>query len=146
MNKKKIPVLIPLAILGGILIYCWTTFITTDLIGTWRHYIGITMYLIIVAMLFKSIKYSTILLGVYLLFATFSLLAITPAISTSWIRIGPVSTPPVQLLSLGIFILYAILNFNPLVDFYLDYKEAKDAKKTAVEANPNPVEEVKDMP
>ena len=125
MNKKKIPVLIPILVIGAMLVYSWTTFLTTDLIASWRHYIGSVVYIIIVVTFFLNIKFSTILLGVYLLFATFNLLAVTPSISTNWIQIGPVSTPPVQLVSLGIFVLYAILNFNPIVDFYLDYKERK---------------------
>jgi hypothetical protein len=62
------------------------------------------------------------------LLATFNGLAMTAEIGTSWLRIGPIETPPIQLLSLGLFILFFILNFDPLVDIFLDYKEAKQAK------------------
>ena len=135
MDKKKTPVLIPLIIVGGIILYCWTVIIATELLATWRHYLGLVLYLLLLVVLFKNFTYATIGLGVYLLFASFALLAITPSITTNWIRIGPVSTPPIHLLSAGIFITYAILNFNSLVDYYLDYKEGKLAGKKALAAN-----------
>ena len=53
----------------------------------------------------------------------------TVEITTSWLRIGPVQTPPIQLLSLGLFVLFAVLNLDPLIDIYLDYKESKQAIK-----------------
>ena len=132
-------VLITLIIVGSMLTYCWISFITTDYIATWRHYAGLLMYLILVAVLFKNLQYATILLGLYLLFAAFALIAITPGITTSWVKIGPISTPPVQLLSLGIFILYAILNFYPLVDWYLEYTERQAERKKPRAGNGNPV-------
>lgn len=68
--------------------------------------------------------------------ATFNLLAYTPAISTTrfGINIGSVqlATPPVQLLSLGIFVLYFILNLDSLINIYLDYKEARQMKLNTV--------------
>lgn len=67
-------------------------------------------------------------MGVFLLLATFNALAITPAITTSWLNIGGLTTPPVQLMSLGILVLYAILNMDTLIDIQLDYKEAKEQK------------------
>lgn len=103
---------------------------TTDLLATWRHYLAIGLYLILIIVSAKSLKYSRIGLEIYLILATFALHAITPDITTSWIRIGPISTPPVQLLSLGILTLYAIINLNSLIDMYLDYEDVKIARKT----------------
>lgn len=40
--------------------------------------------------------------------------------------------PDIQLSGLFVFVIYAVLNFDPLTEFYLDYKEAKskqDPKK-----------------
>ena len=123
--KQKIKILIPLILLTAMLIYCWTVFLSTDIIASWRHWVGIILYLITAVAFFRSLKLATFVLGAYLLLTTFNLLAVTPTIKTSWINIGPVSTPPVQLLSLGLFILYFVLNFDSMTEYYLDYKEAK---------------------
>lgn len=128
MTKQKIFILIPLAIAAGLLIYCWTIILSIDTLATWRHYVGIVLFLTLIFFYFKSYKLTVIGTGIYFLLATFNVLSMTAEISTSWLRIGPVQTPPVQLLSLGLFILFGILNFDPLIDMYLDYKEAKQAK------------------
>ncbi|WP_153798897.1 hypothetical protein [Foetidibacter luteolus] len=73
--------------------------------------------------MFKRLKAARILLGVYLLLATFNIIAVTAIIRTNSISIGPVSTPPVQLLSLLLLVIYAILNTDCLIEEYLDYKE-----------------------
>jgi hypothetical protein len=79
---------------------------------------------------FKDLCKAIIGLGVYLLLTTFNLVAITPAITTSWINFGSsgLTTPPVQLLSLGLFILYFIMNLDSLINIQLDYKKAKTLK------------------
>ncbi len=128
MTRQKILVLIPLVIVAGLLIYCWTIILLTDTLATWRHYVGLGLFLILIFFYFKSYKLTAIGTGIYLLLATFNVLAMTAEINTSWLRIGPVETPPVQLLSLGLFILFAILNFDLLIDIYLDYKEGKQTK------------------
>lgn len=131
MTRQKLFLSIPLAIVAGLLIYCWTIILSTETLATWRHYVGFGLFLILIFFYFKSYKLTVIGTGIYFLLGTFNVLSITAEISTSWLRIGPVQTPPVQLLSLGLFILFAILNFDPLVDMYLDYKEAKQAKTKA---------------
>jgi len=128
MTRQKIFLSIPLAIMATFLIYCWTIILSTDILATWRHYVGLGLFLILILFYFISFKLTAIGTGLYLLLATINVLSMTAEISTSWVRIGPVETPPVQLLSLGLFILFAILNFDPLIDIYLDYKEAKQAK------------------
>lgn len=127
--KQKIRVLVPLAVIAAMLVYCWATFLTTDLIASWRHYAGIILYLLTVLVFFRNLRWATFIVGVYLLLATFSLLGFTPAIETSWVSIGPVSTPPVQLFSLGLFVFYFVLNLNAMIEYYLDYKEAKQVNK-----------------
>lgn len=128
MTRQIIFLSIPLAIMATFLIYCWTIILSTDILATWRHYVGLGLFLILIFFYFISFKLTAIGTGLYLLLATINVLSMTAEISTSWVRIGPVETPPVQLLSLGLFILFAILNFDPLIDIYLDYKEAKQAK------------------
>ena len=99
-----------------------------EYLATWRHYVGLLLFVGIVLLLFKDFKRSVIGLGIFLLLATFNALAITPAITTSWLNIGRLTTPPVQLISFGILVLYFILNMDTLIDIQLDYKEAKEQK------------------
>ena len=135
MTKQKKLILIPLTFVACILIYCWTIILTTEILATWRHYLGLVLFIVIVIPFFKDkIIFTTLSTGIYLLLATINLLAMTANISTSWIRIGPISTPPIQLLSLGLFILYFWINIDSLIDIQLDYKEAK-LKKTQKEMN-----------
>lgn len=131
MSKKKILFLIPFLLVAGFLLYCWMTILTGDFIGTWRHYVGLFLFAAVVVFFFRDFIKAVIGLGIFLILATFNALAITPAVTTNWLNIGGLSTPPVQLLSLGILALYFILNLDTLIDIQLDYKEAK-AKKAKV--------------
>ncbi|MEO6229200.1 MAG: hypothetical protein ABJB11_06935 [Ferruginibacter sp.] len=124
MTKQKRLVLIPLIIIAAMLIYCWGIILTTEILATWRQYIGLLLFFILAFLFLKNIVAAIISTGLYLLLATFNLLAMTPTITVSGIRIGAISTPPVQLISLGLFILYFCLNMDSLIDIYLDYKEA----------------------
>ena len=128
MTKRKLFLATPLAIAGGLLIYCWIIILSTDNLANWRHYFGLALFLMLIFFYFRSYKLTLIGTGIYFLLATFNLLSMTAEITTSWLRIGSVETPPVQMLSLGLFILFAILNIDPLIDIYLDYKEAKQSK------------------
>lgn len=125
MTKQKIYFLIPFIITVALLMHCWIVIISTNILATWRHYVGLSFFLLLVFCYFKYPKLSLAGLGAYLLLATCNVLAITPEITTNWLRIGPVETPPIQLLSLGLLVLYGILNLDPLIEIYLDYKEAK---------------------
>lgn len=126
--KQKILILVPLLIIAGFFLHGWLIILTTDMLATWRHYLGLSL-LIPFALFSKNITSTIVTTGIYLLLATFNLLAYTPAISTTYfgINIGSIqlTTPPVQLLSLGIFVVYFVLNLDSLINIYLDYKEAK---------------------
>ena len=125
MIKTKILLLITLAIIASFLLYCWAIILTTEVLATWRHYAGLILFVPLVFLFFLDVRKAILATGTYLLLGTFNALAITPAITTSWIGNDSIHTPPVQLLFLGIFILYFILNFKSLIDIYLDYKETK---------------------
>lgn len=133
MRKKTILFLIPFLFVAGFLLYCWTTIFTTEILATWRHYVGLVLFAPIVILFFKDFKMAVIAMGFYLLLATFNLIAVTPSITTSWINIGSdgLQTPPVQLASLGILVLYFVLNMNTLIDIQLDYREAREQKVKA---------------
>jgi hypothetical protein len=133
MTTHKKLILIPIIVIAAILFYCWTIILTTETLATWRHYLGLVPFIPIAFFIFKNnLIIVTLLTGIYLLLATFNLLAITPTIFTGGIRIGPISTPPIQLISLGIFVLYFCLNMNFLIDIHLDYKEAKQRNRNRV--------------
>ena len=99
-------------------------------VKTWQHYVALGLFAVLVFLFFKSFNKTVIATGLYLLLATFNGLSMTPEIITSWFRIGPVETPPFQLLSLGLLVLFLILNSDTLVNMYLDNKESKAQHKT----------------
>ncbi len=136
MSKKKILFLVPFLLVAAFLLYCWTTILTGEYLATWRHYAGLLLFVVIVLLFFRDFTKSVIGLGVFLLLATFNALAITPAITTSWLNIGGLTTPPVQLMSLGILVLYVILNMDTLIDIKLAYKEAKEQKAKSRSTDP----------
>ncbi|MBB1286345.1 hypothetical protein HRH25_18320 [Flavisolibacter sp. BT320] len=132
MSKKKVLFLIPFLLVAGFLLFCWTKILAGDIIATWRHYVGLLLFVGIIFLFFIDFKKSVIGLVVFLLLATFNALAITPAITTTWLNIGEHSTPPIQVPSLGILVLFSILNMETLIDIQLDYKEAKEQKAKVV--------------
>lgn len=127
MNKQKILILIPFALVTVIVIYCWINALANNFIPTWRHYTGLMLFIPLIILFFRDMSKATIGLGIFLLLATFNVLAITPAITTSWLNLGSsgLHTPPVQLPSLGLFVLYFIMNLDSLINIRLNYKEAK---------------------
>jgi hypothetical protein len=44
MNKKRIPILIPVLIIAIILIYTWSDFLFNDSIATMPHYAGLVFF------------------------------------------------------------------------------------------------------
>lgn len=125
MSKQKKLVLIPLLIISVTLIYCWITFLKTEVGTTWRHNLGLILFIPILIFFFINYKITTVAIGIYLILASFNLIAFTPAISTFGIRVGSISTPDIQGLSLVYFMGYFTLNMDSLIDIYLDYKESK---------------------
>jgi len=129
MTKQKIFLFIPLIIIAGLLIYSWITFLLMNIIPTWKHYLALGLFIILLIVYFKSPRKATIVTGVYLLLGVFNALAITPIITIHWFQIFGVNTPAFQLLPTVLFILYLFLNFDTLAEMYLDYKEGKASKK-----------------
>ncbi len=123
--KRKTLLLIPLLIMLAVLLYCWTAILTTRFSADWRHYAGLALYVPLVFLFFRSTAIAAVATGLYLLLATFNLLAITVPVMTFGLRLGPVSAPPIQGISLGLLILFSILNFHTLSEAYLDHKEGK---------------------
>jgi|SRR6516162_8052024 len=113
-RNQRIKLLIPLVLIAGILFYCWGTILFTDIIGTWRHFLALAIFLILIILFFTKFNLAVLATGLFLLAGTINLLAITPSITTNsyGLRIGSfnISTPSIQLPFFGLFILYFILN------------------------------------
>lgn len=77
-KKQKILLGIPLAIIAGLLIYSWTTFLLTDMTATWRNYLALGFFAVLVYPYFKSFAKTIIGTGFYLLLATFNAFSQTP--------------------------------------------------------------------
>ena len=129
MTKKKILLLIPLAIIAGLLIYCWIAILTKDYTVRWQHVSAIVLFAGVVFIYFKNITKAIISTGAFLLLGTCNAFSMTPDINTTWFRVGPLETPPFNFLSFGLLILFLILNFDTMVNLYLDYKEAKQTNQ-----------------
>lgn len=129
MTKQKLLSIIPMAIVTGLMIHCWIIILFTDVSPEWRHYLGLTLWLVLIFLYLKTYRWAILATGIYLLLATCNVLAMTPVISTSWLTIGPVCTPPVQGLSLILFVLYAVLNIEVLIDMSLQLKKSRTPKE-----------------
>jgi hypothetical protein len=132
-KKQKILLLIPIIIIAALLIWSWASFLLTDMTASWRHYLALGLFAVLVYLYRKSFTKTIIATGIYLLLATLNVLSMTPANITAWNRLdtsfGSIETPHFQILSLTILIIYLILNFDTLFNMYLDYKEAKSQQK-----------------
>jgi hypothetical protein len=133
MTRKKILLIIPLAIVCGLLIYTWAVILFTDIIATWRHYVALILFATVLYLFFKSFKKAVVATGIFLIAGTCNLLTLTPSvISNSYgIKIASlqISTPTFQLLSFGILVLFFFMNFDTLVNIQLDYQETKRLRK-----------------
>jgi hypothetical protein len=132
MIKQKIALLIPISIVAILIIYTWVYNLTNGLFGLWKHYLTLVLFLPIVYLFFNNYKGAIIATGLYLLLGTFGLLALTPRLTTTsyFVKIVSVEigTPQIQWWIFGLLILFLILNFEPLVNLYLDFKEKKESK------------------
>lgn len=130
-KKRKILFLIPFCIVTGTILYSLGVYFAGESNLFIRHYIGIALYLPLIYFLLKEKNYKKTLvcLGIYLLLATFNAIFLFPGFTYNYVGLNlasvEIKTPPFNLHSFLIFVLYAILNFDSLTDIYLDYKESK---------------------
>jgi len=133
MTKEKTLLLIPLAIISGLLLYTWTIVLFTDIEATWRHYVALGLFATLTFSYFKSFTMTVLATGIYLILGTCNLFTLTPSVTTNsyGLRIGSLElwTPTFQFLSFAILLLFFVLNFGTLINIRLDYSEARQAKK-----------------
>ena len=104
MSKKKILILLPILIIACFLVYTWAKIASTDSAATWKHYLGLGGFFVLVFLFFRNLDWAIMVTGIFLVVGTFNALAITVDIDTFWMRIGSLTTPPVQLKLFGIFV------------------------------------------
>ena len=101
--------------------------------ATWRNYLALGFFAVLVYPYFKSFAKTIIGTGFYLLLATFNAFSQTPQKITFWFefQIGQIETPHLRfpLLPLLLLVLFLILNSDTLVNMYLDSKEGKAQRK-----------------
>ncbi len=133
MIKRKILLFIPLTIIASLLTRTWTELLIGNTIAVWQHYLALFLFIPPAYWFFKDFKKALISTAIYLLIATFNGVCLAPELSYNSysIRLGTVEiwTPQFQILSFCLFLVYAVLNFNSLVDIYLDLKEWKIRRK-----------------
>lgn len=129
ITKQKILASIPLIIILCIIAYTWDVILFTDILATWRHYVGLILFIPLPWLLIKNVKLAIKATGIYLILGILNLLTLTPDIigDSFGLNLGSfhLSTPSFNLLSFGLFVLYCILNFGTLANMYLDYRERK---------------------
>lgn len=132
MTKKKLLLLIPLLLIAGLILYTWITVLTGDNVLVWRHYTGLVLFVPLIYLFTKSFRKTVLATIIYLILGICNVLTLTPAIiwNSYGIRIGSanIETPPFQILSFGLLVLLCILNFDTIVDIYLDFKEMRQTK------------------
>lgn len=132
MTKKKLLLLIPLLLIAGLILYTWITVLTGDNVLMWRHYTGLVLFVPLIYLFTKNFRKTVLATIIYLILGICNVLTLTPAIiwNSYGIRIGSanIETPPFQILSFGLWVLLCILNFDTIVDIYLDLKEMRQTK------------------
>src|SRR5438309_6903778 len=127
--STKTRILIPFLLTAIALIYCWVMLIVNHYVPSWKHYAALIGFLIIALLSWKKFSNILIPLGCYLLIATFHIISLS--YNQSVFGFGPDTpyTPRFQLLSLGVLVLYAILNLDVIIEWNLDRKERKAVSK-----------------
>lgn len=123
--KKRILLGITILIALGFVITGWINLFRNEATAQWQHFVTIVFLLIIIYFYFTNFTKTVILTGVFFLAGTFGLLSMTAGISTFYFRIGPIQSPPLNGLSIGLLLLYLILNLDTIIDMKLDYEEKK---------------------
>jgi hypothetical protein len=133
MTKSKKLFLSILIIIAGILAYSWSIILFTEIEATWRHFLALILFIPLVLLFKNYFKKSVLFTGIYLILGTCNLLTLTPSeTSNSYgLRIGSMEvwTPTFQLYSFLLLILFFLVNFNTLVNYYLDYQDAKKLRE-----------------
>jgi hypothetical protein len=97
---------------------------------SWKHYAALGGFVAISVTAWNKLQNILILLGVYLLLASFHIISLSYNQSVFGFGKNTTFNPSFQLMSLGIFVLYAILNVDVIIEWDLDRKERKMEKRS----------------
>lgn len=126
MNRKKVIPIVPILILAGILSYTWFIIATTNFLATIKHIIGLGLFLAATVLYAFKFKYGIIFTGIFLILASFNVIAIFPAIKSSsyFVKIGEVeiATPFIQWKAVLLLILFFACTWRFLYDLYIKNK------------------------
>lgn len=126
MKKKEMFQSLPMIVITIVIIYTWFNILTTDYFATLKHQIALALFLINIGLYFIKFKYAIFLSGIFLLLASFNLLAIWPDIISSsyFMKIGDkeISTPEIQWNTFFILLLYLFCNATYIIDSYVEMK------------------------
>lgn len=128
MSKKKILLAIPLAIICGILVYSFILILRTNIIPVLQYYLAAGLFIGLICLFFTSFSKTVIATCIYLFLASINIIYLFPYRNESWFSILGFEMPHFQVTSFGIFILFCILNFDTVVNMYLDHKQKKQIR------------------
>lgn len=113
---KRVLSLLPFICICVATLICWYEIVINEYIATIRHIITPLLLLVNIGIYFFNFKKGLALTAFILLLASFGLIAITLEITehSLFIKIGSlkISTPPIHYLSLLLFIIFCVLNFE----------------------------------
>jgi hypothetical protein len=127
--SKKARILIPFILTTLALVYCWSALIMNQYTPSWKHYAALLGFMLIGLAAWNKLQNILIPLGVYLLLASFHIISLSYNQSVFGFGKNTTYNPSFQLMSLGIFVLYAILNIDVIIEWDLDRKERKMEKR-----------------
>ena len=125
MLKKRILPLAPFLVLAATGLYNLGEFIFTHYVTDLRHRIAFGSLAVNTCLYFFQFRPAIVATGVFLLLATFNFISFYVETTVRSVGIAGVFTPGVQLSMLFLLIGYVIVEFDLLVDWYLDFKERK---------------------
>lgn len=121
---RKFLNLLPFLILLSIAVYASIIFLTTQYVVIWRNYLAFALLTLNGVLYFFNFKRAVLVTGVLLILSTFNEIVFFPWVSWTQLKII-VTLPKFYPFMLGLFVLYFLLNFSLLMNWYLDVKEAK---------------------
>lgn len=92
---------------------------------TLRYIVTLVLMVANAVLYIANYKWAILLTGIILLLASINLLSFYVATHTIYFIIFGIQTPEIQYWSFLQLIVYCIINYSMLVDWYLDYKESK---------------------
>jgi hypothetical protein len=113
--KRLILIIIPLIWIAYLLIKSWIVILSEGYVIQWRHITGLLLFLPLPVLLFKNYKVAVLAVGGYLVLGVVNLISLTPDIVWNAFGIGGLRIGDFNLLSLGIFVVYLILNIGALL-------------------------------